>query len=413
MNRTLCLSFVLLAACGTPNTGEVDRFIQAMADQQCAWQFRCCTDLEIEQVDGRKFSTVEECIPYRVLALTQQLHLNRLAVREGRLTVDAVKRNACLSQMEARACNPKPGQPQPTPDPNDPMAMDACVDVFVGTTRVGDECIYTNECEKGSRCVADAQAVGRGVCVPYQQATQICNTDADCDPKVKGLYCAEEDFTCRMRGKEGEVCAYTLAAGEATLPLLLECDKNLFCNPKSKLCTRLPKNGEACLDDPLPPGVVSRCDPDPALQLVCDGATAGRGGTCRAPGQEGDDCASRACAKDLYCDSVSQLCARLPTFGQSCDGAGRCAQPYYCNFQRSPARCEESGSLHEDCSTVPCKEELYCDASLQTCQAKRADGQACTGSAQCLSGACSTTVNDPTSRCQPRGAGAPVACVGR
>ena len=40
----------------------------------------------------------------------------------------------------------------------DPMQEDACLAVFVGTTPVGQACIYTNECERGAGCVSDKAA---------------------------------------------------------------------------------------------------------------------------------------------------------------------------------------------------------------------------------------------------------------
>src|SRR5262249_32876215 len=156
------------------------------------------------------------------------------------------------------------------------------------------------------------------------------------DPKVANIYCAKQDFTCRVRAKLGEPCAYTTDSGglNPSLPLLLECDntqKNLYCDPTSKTCKALPTAGKACLSPP-PPGVVWRCDPDPTLNLVCDTSGGGTIGTCRAPGKLGDDCTSFACDKTLYCDRTKtpNTCAALPTLGQQCQASqGQCAKPYF------------------------------------------------------------------------------------
>src|SRR5438132_4914422 len=112
-STTLALAFAALAGCGDPGTAQVDDFIHSMAQQKCDWEFRCCTDAEITLEDGRKFMATDEgsCVPYRALELADQLYIDRLAVREGRLRVDGDKASACINQMQSKTCNPKPGDP--------------------------------------------------------------------------------------------------------------------------------------------------------------------------------------------------------------------------------------------------------------------------------------------------------------
>jgi hypothetical protein len=411
------LIFLCLAGCGVPSTGDVDALIQNMANEQCAWQFRCCTDSEIDQLDGRKYKTEQDCKPYRDLELRTELYLHRLAAREGRLRVDSQLASACLAQMQARACNPKPGM---TAMPS-PMTVDACADVFTGSTPPGDECIYTTECQKGSRCVGDDAAVGRGVCVPFQQEGDICNNDTDCDPKVKNLYCAKADFRCHLRGSFGDPCEYTTdtTGKNPKLPLLLECDTgpgaNLYCDPVGKTCKQLPADGDPCLY-PLPPGVSAQCNPDPALRLVCDHGTGTTGGgTCRAPAGVGQSCRNLACDEGLYCDSSTFVCKTLPTLGQSCSTSSfRCAEPFFCNTSQSPYVCDEPASIGETCVSPSrtCNTDAYCDTSLtRQCQPRRADGSECDSSVQCLSSLCGFDAVTQTEVCQ-RQTGA-VACSGR
>src|SRR5256885_13201489 len=109
MKRTLLL-LAVAAGCGDDiSTAQVDAFIQSLATQSCDWEFRCCKDPEIATLDGHKFTDEAHCVPYRQLALENQLYIDRLAVGEGRLRLDGAKTAACLAQMTGRACNPGPG----------------------------------------------------------------------------------------------------------------------------------------------------------------------------------------------------------------------------------------------------------------------------------------------------------------
>ena len=410
----LLLVAVPLAGCGSNNPGAVTDFITAMATQQCAWEFRCCTDPEIKTLDGRKFTGMDDCVPYRTLALENTLFLDRLAAREGRLRVDGDAAAACLDSMQNRVCNPKPGM---TTIPVDPMAEDPCVNVLVGNTAPGDECIYTHECQKGARCVADATVVGRGVCVPYQSESAICNTAADCDPAIKQLYCAKDDFQCHLRAKLGEQCKYTTDANgtNPTLPLLLECDNglgNVYCDPVTSTCKQLPGDGEACLAKPAP-DVGRQCDPD--FVCVSTNSTTPSVGTCKGPGKLGEDCSTTTlgCEKTLYCDSTTLRCKALPTLGGNCQtSGGRCATPYFCNSQKTPEVCDQPAAINQDCSLTPCGLDLFCDPTLRVCQAQLPDGSTCTTSIQCLSDLCSTTAGSIDRTCQPTNPTA-VQCVGR
>src|SRR5262249_36526822 len=136
---------------GTPSTADVDSFIQQAATQQCAWEYRCCTDPEIKVIEGGvKFMDQTGCIPYKQLALEEELYVDRLAVKQGRLRVDNMQAQACIAQVQMRACNNKNGTPAPSP-----MTMDACLNVFVGITQVGQPCLFAGECIAGSHCVSD------------------------------------------------------------------------------------------------------------------------------------------------------------------------------------------------------------------------------------------------------------------
>jgi hypothetical protein len=367
--RKLTYSFVCaalaVAGCGSDSSG-VDSFIESIAKQQCAWEYRCCTDAEIKKQEGNRYMSQDACEPYHELSLQTELYANRLAVKQGHLKIDKKQADACLAQMGAVACNPKPGAPPQMPS----MAMDACVDVFVGATKAGQRCELPIECEKGTHC-AMALGASAGVCVPYQKENEICNTSKDCDPSVDQLYCALQDFKCHKRSLEGQPCAYTISetTSKETLPLLAECDTtndNLYCDPASKTCKHLPAAGEPCLTT-LPPGVSASCDPDPDLRLRCVTPTGGAGGTCTAPAKENQDCTNVNCDVDLYCDTSappSRVCHHLPGLNESCATTGACVSPYYCDFTGGNL-CHRRAQLGERCDTSTiCDIGLFCDSSL-------------------------------------------------
>jgi hypothetical protein len=414
MRRILILCSLLFSACGSDNTSGIDDFIASIATQQCGWEFRCCTDAEIKAQDAHKFGTQDDCVPYRKLALQDELYSSLLAARQGRMRLDHDKSQACLMQMMSMACNPKPNQPATPPS----MQLDACTNVFVGITAVGQPCQFPLECEKGAHCVFNKLTPSAGVCEPYQKQGDICNASSDCDTSTPQLYCAQVDWKCHLRAKLGEKCAYTVdSAGKPALPLLMECDNtigNIYCDPVSSTCKQLPAAGEPCLSPP-PPGVSSSCDPDPKLHLTCRTSGTSTSGVCQGLAKNGEDCTSVACDTGLYCDSstgTTHTCMPLPTLNQSCSISGQCAMPYFCNFNKSPATCDQPAQLNQPCSNgAICDVTLWCDTSQAqaVCKAKLADGTACTSDLQCFSNDC----NAATPRvCNPTPPSA-VLCVGR
>jgi hypothetical protein len=412
MNKTFALlSIVSVAGCGS--AADVENFLQSSAQATCAWQFKCCNASEIKTAYGTKYTTQDQCVPYVYLSLSDELYLDKLAANEGRLKVDSTAAQACLDQMNSKVCNPKPGQPIPTPDPN---AIDPCSQVFVGATAPGNECVYLNECQKGSHCVTDATVgSGRGVCVPYQQEGDICNSDSDCDTTTqKGMYCAQADFTCHLPGGLGDQCAYTVTGGTPTTPMLLKCNTaaGLYCNPTTMTCKALPSNGEACLI-PSPPDGSPSCDPSPSLELVCVTNQTGIGSTCRtAGGNVGDDCSQFACKTGLICNTTTYTCQTAPGLGQPCPQF-QCAQPYYCD--NTSQICVQPASFSEPCSSVPCGPDLFC--YLGTCETAYSDGHSCTGSndmwgnSECLSKNCAYNSTTGSYLCGAGTVGA-VSCSG-
>jgi hypothetical protein len=371
----------LITGCGG-DTGPVDDFIQKLAQAQCQWEFRCCTDAEIMQKEMMKFSDEATCEKFAVLALQEALDLDKLGVKQGRLAVDKASADACVAEQNNKMCNMPGGTTPP------PMAcmVDPCTQVFVGSTPANEACIIGGECAKGSHCVGSGSGT-EGVCQPFQKEGEICNTSSDCDPSVCNLYCAHQDFKCHVRSPLGGPCAYTPdpVTGMPMTPLLLECDAtlgNIYCDPDSSTCMGLPGEGEPCLALTIP-GVFAKCDT--SQNLFCD-TSKGAPGTCSA----------------------------LPTLGQQCNTTGQCQKPYFCNFSVSPAVCDQPAQLGQMCSfSKSCDTTLFCDMSAvpNTCKAKLAAGSMCTSSQMCLSSNCQFAGGVGTGTCTA-GTTA-VMCVGR
>src|SRR5262249_6044755 len=94
----LILGLATFAGCGNGgNSGSVDDFIKQLASAQCAWQFRCCTDAEIMQQEMGKYKDQATCEKFQELALEDLHYAEKLAVKEGRITVDNTQAQACLA----------------------------------------------------------------------------------------------------------------------------------------------------------------------------------------------------------------------------------------------------------------------------------------------------------------------------
>jgi hypothetical protein len=72
MRPTFCLLLASFSACGT-DTSSVDHYIQQLAQAQCQWEFRCCTDAEIKVRDMMKYSDEASCEKYTQLALEDSM----------------------------------------------------------------------------------------------------------------------------------------------------------------------------------------------------------------------------------------------------------------------------------------------------------------------------------------------------
>jgi hypothetical protein len=105
------------------------------------------------------------------------------------------------------------------------------------------------------------------------------------------------------------------------------------------------------------------------------------GGMCSYP----FECAGT----DVYC-AANQTCTMLPGNNMACSAAG-CATGFYCGG----GTCRAQGAVGAMCQNArQCAKGLYCDQNSNMCATLQGPGQACTGneacqSNQCLPGTCS------------------------
>jgi hypothetical protein len=95
-------------------------------------------------------------------------------------------------------------------------------------------------------------------------------------------------------------------------------------------------------------------------------------------------------AVGLFCDTSINQCAALKSTGGSCTGRSDCAVGMNCIVSGSKGTCQPSPSAGQPCpsgdSVVLCTFDSYC-ASDQICRTKKAAGQTCSTSSECM-GSC-------------------------
>jgi hypothetical protein len=379
------ISLLVGAGCssgGAPATSSpvasVDDLGAAITAAFCAWQFRCCTAVEITALEANAYRTEAACAGSGVaVAVRDQLALAGDAVANGLLTLDPAAASACVDAYRRRPClGPQSGPPAAEPDVSAVVA--GCPGLFVGQIPVGLRCDMTAECVSGSRCVASTALGGAaasppsfGVCEPYRALGESCNDSSDCDP-AGGLYCRDLDRTCAAPAAAGEPCGPSPTAPLTMQTIACDAAQGLFCDPTALVCRHLAEAGQPCQAGTAVPA----CDPDPALALACVGAAVNPPGLCEGPGGAGDACGGTAlpgCASSLAC---------LPT---QADGIGTCG----------PAP-----GVGAPCAGGVCAGSAACDPDTLLCTTPGAAaiGSPCTANADCVSVNCAPSAAT-TSRC--------------
>jgi len=362
-----------------------------IAQAFCAYEFACCSPTEISLLTSDRYTTQDQCVGFAMLSARQQLGTVEGAISLKRITVDPTRAAACVAAYRDRNCNTTPPAPQGLGGlPQTPQGMGAlpdvaavlalCPDLLVGHVPNGSACNVSQECLRGSRCVAGSApavnggfagtfggvniggtsgssiAPSPGVCMRFQRQGEPCNDSSDCDPTAH-LACHLPDYVCGAPPQEGEPCSSTIDPATGVIAGS-DCDptQHLFCDAfPSGVCRHYALASQPCSMF----GGGLQCDPDPALALSCNSFT----GVCNTPGNEGDACGALAiapCRADLGCrpmqsDGIGQ-CGAPPALGERC--YDRCATPAICGggtcLMPGPTAVGKPCTRSTDCSSLQC-----------------------------------------------------------
>jgi hypothetical protein len=189
-------------------TGTTDALASQLATAFCTAQAACCGPTDGGAATGSCGGGTSgadggpsTCLARATLSADQQLALVATAFSEGLLTIDPTTASTCVTAYQATSCTTLAGQTEP--DIQAALDSPACVGLFTGYIPVGERCDMTAECTLHSYC--QAQGTGQnvtsidgsgtlGVCFPFQQAGDACNTSDDCDLT---LACSPTTLVCR------------------------------------------------------------------------------------------------------------------------------------------------------------------------------------------------------------------------
>ena len=227
-----------------------------------------------------------------------------------------------------------------------------------GTATLAASCSGTGSCPAVQTVSCNPYVCGATACLGA------CLGDAQC---VAGDWC--NATVCQPRKTNGATCS---AANECTSGNCVDgycC--NSACNGQCQACD-IGSSAGTCTPIAAglgPHGGRPACASDgSACGGACDGAN---GAACAYPGSS-TACRSASCA------------AGTATLAASCAGTGSCpaVQTQAC----APFVCGATACLASCTSDVQCAAGDYCTAG--TCQPKKANGETCTFTSQCLTGNC-------------------------
>ena len=193
-------------------------------------------------------------------------------------------------------------------------------------------------CRDGEDCLSGWCSDITETCGQKPAIGDPCTGYGECYPRG---YCS--NGVCTARSGPGEACASLDSCLEPYLCLDGKCElMSLSCQPAApgEMCTWLRVCDETAYCDPLDGFTCKRkVDSGASCQrseeclgdLVC--VYGPEGGTCAAPGSAGDDCTTLACGPDLYCDRSTRICGELKDPGEPCSDEDECKGEAYCDGQ--------------------------------------------------------------------------------
>lgn len=261
------------------------------------------------------------------------------AVENGSVEYDPDAAKECIDAVHDLECGSAFLEDAPS---------DACDKVYQGTVADGGACWIDEQCKSGYCQAADCMA-------------ECCQGTCVAEPPPAGI---------------GQDCSNS------------GCVDGAYCDFATDTCQPLKQAGGVCFSD-------QEC----AQGLEC------LGDTCQAGPAEGAPCIDTECALPLYCEPASMTCKKLPREGEACDlDVGACALGLVCNANSKT--CTPPGGVGSPCSFDffggGCASGAWCDIDVMTfegtCQATKANGNACSTDSECQSLYCSqdgTCVAEP------------------
>jgi hypothetical protein len=339
----------------TPTQRET---LDALLAGQCAYESICGTsssqaacDAQLElgwwgktpQLAPITTSTVNEADYPVTLSNVNSPAALLAAVQAGQVQLDNAEAAACITGLNAAPCSVPPTA----------ATLHACASMYVGTVPVGESCIASPSCVKGS------------VCVPAGVDTRPCA--ATCQPITPGtcqsaLHCAADEICVNGKcaaiippGGEGEPCGNQIPCSSG----LLHCETTVCQDGKLvSLCERPVPPGQNCYEYGTCGGKQWFSNGNCNEADWCVGVTEGSG-TCLAPVNLHGNCSVIDECRGGYCSSgtcvafpSSGACSPPPLYG--CSGGS------YCDMS-GPPTCRPFKLAGEPCSdNRECSYPLVC-----------------------------------------------------
>ena len=227
--RIVMSAILLVFGCGGDDGGgndgsplDIADLGAEVAEVTCGKIFECCSEDELMDMFGNidpPITTVEECETF-YLGFFVGLFLQPAqdAVERGSLIYDAARAGTCMADFAALSCSEL--------NLDDPEAVGACDDVFMGQLADDASCLTDLECAS-QFCDGETIDGDPGVCRTKPILGEVCEV-FDCDD---GLYCDGP-------GIDG-ICAETKADG-ADCTSDRECQSDnceTTCMPAAPECT--------------------------------------------------------------------------------------------------------------------------------------------------------------------------------